>query len=133
VHFCFLPCTLFTMFLPWDIILFLHFLSTHHKCTQHCYFLPCYPNPLLRRRRWTGILQHRVLGCALLWLPFLWCHRVFCCSIPFRLRVVLVFSNIIYVINILYSSHLVICEHFWSVCVQQLILGHTFDEYLVLA
>jgi hypothetical protein len=28
---------------------------------------------------------------------------------------------------------LVICEHFWTVCVEQLILGHAYDEYLILA
>jgi hypothetical protein len=31
--------------------------------------------------------------------------------------------DIIYVINIIYSSHLTIFEHFWSVCVEQLIMG----------
>jgi hypothetical protein len=54
-----------------------------------------------------------------------------CCScgglessvVPFRKKVVLVFRDIIYVINILYSWHLVICEHFWSICVKQLILS----------
>jgi hypothetical protein len=62
-----------------------------------------------------------------------------CCScgvmefsaVLFRKRVILVFRDIIYVINIIYSWYLVICEHFWSVC------GindprHTCDEYLVL-
>jgi hypothetical protein len=43
--------------------------------------------------------------------------------ISFRKRVALVFRDIIYVINILYSWHLTICEHFWSVYVEQLILG----------
>jgi hypothetical protein len=53
---------------------------------------------------------------------------------PFHFeRVVLVFRDIIYVINIPYSWHLVICEHFCSICVEQLILGHTYDEYMVLA
>jgi hypothetical protein len=41
--------------------------------------------------------------------------------VPFHMRVVLVFRDIMYVINILYSWYLVICEHFWSVCVEQLI------------
>jgi hypothetical protein len=55
-------------------------------------------------------------------------------AIPFHFeRVMLVFRDIIYVINIPYLRHLVICEHFWSVCVEQLILGHTYDEHLVLA
>jgi hypothetical protein len=34
-------------------------------------------------------------------------------TISFRLRVIIVFRDIIYVIIILYSWHLVICEHFW--------------------
>jgi hypothetical protein len=54
-------------------------------------------------------------------------------ALLFCKRVALVFRDIIYVIIILYSWYLVICEHFWSICVEQLILGHTYDEYLVLA
>jgi hypothetical protein len=38
VHFCLQPCTLFTLLLPLCIILFLHLLSTNHKCTHSCYF-----------------------------------------------------------------------------------------------
>jgi hypothetical protein len=64
-------------------------------------------------------------------LPFLWSYGVFCYSVS--LRVIIVFRDITYVIIILYSWHLVICEHFWVVCVEQLILGHAYDEYLVLA
>jgi hypothetical protein len=44
-------------------------------------------------------------------------------AILFSMRVVIVFRDIIYVINILYLGHLVICEHFLSVCVKQFILG----------
>jgi hypothetical protein len=54
-------------------------------------------------------------------------------AVPFHLRVIIVFRDNIYVICILYSSHLVICEHFWFICVEQLILGHTYDDYSVLA
>jgi hypothetical protein len=72
---------------------------------------PFYSNPLLRRRRWTRILRWGVLGYVLPLLPFLWSYGVFCYFAP--LRVVLVFRDIIYVIIILYSWHLVICEHFW--------------------
>jgi hypothetical protein len=82
---------------------------------------PYYTNPLLRRWRWTGILRRGVIGCALPWLLFLWCYGVF--VVPFLKRVALVFRDIIYIINILYSWQLVICEHFMSVCVEQLILG----------
>jgi hypothetical protein len=73
---------------------------------------PCYSNLLLRRRGWTGILQRGVLGYMLPRLSFLWCYGVFRCSVP--LRVIIVFRDTICVIIIiLYSWHLVICEHFW--------------------
>jgi hypothetical protein len=92
----------------------------------------CYSNLLLRRRGWTGILRRGVLGYVLPRLSFLWCYGVFRCSVP--LRVVIVFRDTICVIIIiLYLWHLVICEHFWAVCVEQLILGHAYDECLVLA
>jgi hypothetical protein len=39
-------------------------------------------------------------------------------AVPFCKRVILVFVDIIYVINIVYLLHLVICEHFWYVCVE---------------
>jgi hypothetical protein len=39
VHFCLQPYYIFTLLLlPCIIILFLHLLSTNHKCTQPCYF-----------------------------------------------------------------------------------------------
>jgi hypothetical protein len=72
---------------------------------------PCYSNLLLGWRGWTGILRWGVLGYVLPRLSFLWCYRVFRYSIP--LRIVIVFRGTIYVIIILYSWHLVICEHFW--------------------
>jgi hypothetical protein len=72
---------------------------------------PCYSNVLLRRRRWTRIFWWGVLGYVLPPLPFLWCYGVFRCSI--LLRVILVFRDIIYVIIIPYSWHLVIYGHFW--------------------
>jgi hypothetical protein len=90
------------------LFLFLHLLSTNHKCTQPCYF-----PVLLRRRGWTGIHRRGVLGYVLPQLSFLWCYGVFRCSVP--LRVIIVFRHTIYVIIIiLYLWHLVICEHFWS-------------------
>jgi hypothetical protein len=92
--------TILSLLLPCIIILFLHFLSTNHKCTQPCYF-PCYSNLLLRRRRWTGILRRGVLGYVLPRLPFLWSYGVFRCSIS--LRVIIVFRFITYVIILLYS------------------------------
>jgi hypothetical protein len=91
----------------------------------------CYSNLLLRRRRWTGILRWGVLGYVLPQLPFMWSYGVFRCFVP--LRVVIVFRDITYVIIILYSWHLIICEHFWTVCVEQLNLSHAYDEYLIFA
>jgi hypothetical protein len=72
---------------------------------------PCYSNLLLRRRIWTRILRRVVVGYVLPRLPFLWSYKVFHCSIS--LRVIRVFRDITYVIIILYSWHLDICEHFW--------------------
>jgi hypothetical protein len=72
---------------------------------------PCYSNLLLKRRGWTGILRWGVLGYVLPRLSFLWCYGVFRCSIP--MRIIIVFRDTIYVITILYSWQLVICEHFW--------------------
>jgi hypothetical protein len=66
---------------------------------------------LLRRRGWTRILRRGVLSYVLPQLSFLWCYGVFRWSI--LLRVIIVFRDTIYVIIVLYSWHLVICEHFW--------------------
>jgi hypothetical protein len=88
--------------------------------------LPCCSKLLLRRWGWTGILWRRALSYVLPRLSFLWSYAVFHCSV--LLRVVIVFRDIIYEINIFYSWNLVICEHFLSVCVEQLILNiHTMS------
>jgi hypothetical protein len=71
----------------------------------------CYSNLLLRKRGWTEILQWGVLCYVLPRLSFLWCYGVFRCSVS--LRVIIVFRDTTCVIIILYSWHLVICEHFW--------------------
>jgi hypothetical protein len=87
---------------------------------------PCYSKLLLRRWRWSGILRWVVLDYVSPRLSFLWSYRVFRCSI----WVILVFRDIIYVIIVLYSWHLIICEHFLSVCVEQLILSiHTMSTW----
>jgi hypothetical protein len=99
----------------------LHIILAYHIFSCTCWvstisalnlvIFPWYLNLLLRRRRWTGILGRGLLGYVLPWLPFLWCYGVFRCSVS--LRVITVFRDIIYVIIILYSWHLVICERFW--------------------
>jgi hypothetical protein len=92
---------------------------------------PCYSNLLLRRRWWTGILRRGILGHASPWLPFLWCYGVFRYSVS--LRVILVFKDIIYVMIILYIMTFGYKWALLAVCVEQLILGHAYDEYSVLA
>jgi hypothetical protein len=89
-----------SLLLPCIVILFLHLLSTNHKCTQPCYF-PCYSNLLPRWRGWTGILRRGVLGYVLPQLSFLWCYGVFRYFVP--PRIIIVFRDTIYVIIILYS------------------------------
>jgi hypothetical protein len=74
-------------------------------------FFPYYSCQAFRRRRWTGVLWQEFLGYVLPRLPFLWCYRVFRCFIS--LRVVIVHRDVIHVIIILYSWHLIIYEHFW--------------------
>jgi hypothetical protein len=81
---------------------------------------PCCWKLLLRRWRCTRILRREDLGYVSPWLPFLWSYGVFCHFVS--LRVIIVFRDIIYIINILYSWHLIIYEHVLSVCVEQLIL-----------
>jgi hypothetical protein len=73
---------------------------------------PCYSNPLLRRWRWNGILRWGVISYVLPRLLFLWSYGVF--RYFASLRIIIVFRDTIYVIIILYSWHVVICEHFWS-------------------
>jgi hypothetical protein len=92
---------------------------------------PCHSNLLLRRRGWTGILRRGVLGYASPRLPFLWCYGVFRCSVS--LRVILVFKDIIYVIIILYIMTFGYLWALLAICVEQLILGHAYDKYSVLA
>jgi hypothetical protein len=64
-------------------------------------------------------------------LPFLLCYGVFRCSVS--LRVILVFKDNIYVIIILYIRDIWLSVDTLAVCVEQLILGHAYDEYSVLA
>jgi hypothetical protein len=102
--------TVLSLLLHCIIILFLHLLSTNQSVLNLAIF-PCYSNLLLIRRRWTRILRRGVLGYVLPRLLFLWSYGVFRCS--GSLRVIIGFRDITYVIIILYSWYLVICEHFW--------------------
>jgi hypothetical protein len=107
------------MLLPCVIILLLHLLSTNHKCTQPCYF-PLLFKPAAQKVKmdWNSSTRSSRLRVAPFVIPVeLW-------SLPlFRFAwVILVFRDIIYIIIVLYSWHLVICEHFLSVCVEQLTL-----------
>jgi hypothetical protein len=100
VHFCLQLYTLFTFLLPLHIIDFLHLLSTNHKCTQPCYFLLLLkPAAQKEVMDWNSSMRSSRLrvapGC-----PFLWCDRVFRCSVP--LKVVLVNKDNISVIIIVY-------------------------------
>jgi hypothetical protein len=61
---------------------------------------------------------------------FLWHYGVFRCSV--LLRVIIVFRDTTYVIIILYL-YIWLSVILLAVCVEQLILGHAYDEYLVLA
>jgi hypothetical protein len=120
------PC-----YYPLHIILFLHLLSTNHKCTQPCYFpLLLKPAALKEMMDWNALTRSSRLRVAPGWL-FLWCYGVFCCSVS--LRVILVFKDIIYVIIILYIMTFGYLWALLAVCVEQLILGHAYDEYSILA
>jgi hypothetical protein len=130
VHFCFtnllpLPC----YYLCISFISCTCWVPT--ICVLNLAIFSYYSNLLLRRQRWTGILRRGVLD---LRYPS-------CCSrgviessdVLFYKRIILVFRDIIYVINILYSWHLAIYEHFMSVCVEQLILDiHTMSTWFFL-
>jgi hypothetical protein len=92
---------------------------------------PCYLNLRLKRRGWTGILRRGVLGYVPPRLLFLWCYGVFHYSVS--LRAILVFKDILYVIIIFYIMTFGYLWALLAVCVEQLILGHAYDEYSVLA
>jgi hypothetical protein len=93
--------TVLSLLLPWIIILFLHLLSTNHKCTQPCYF-SLLLKPAAQKERWTGILRRGVLGYVLPRLSLPWCYGVFRYSVP--LRVITVFRDTICVIIIILYS-----------------------------
>jgi hypothetical protein len=99
VHFCLLPYAYLPCYYPLRIIYFLHLLSTNHKCTQPCYFpLVLKPAAQKEKMHWNSLMRSSRLCVALLF---------------FSLRVVIVLRDTIYVVIILYSWHLVICDYFW--------------------
>jgi hypothetical protein len=91
----------------------MHLLSTNHKCTQACYFPPLLKPAAQKMDRKNSLMRSSRLALAWLISCGLWSLLMVC-----FVRVVLVFKDIIYVIIILYSLHLAICEHIISVCVE---------------
>jgi hypothetical protein len=111
VYFCFQPYYTFTLLLYLALLFYSWTCWVPTISVLNLDIFPCYSNLLLRRWIWR-ILRWWVLG-----LCCLGCFHVdygaFRCSA--FVRVVLIFEDIIYVILILYSWHLAICEHFLSV------------------
>jgi hypothetical protein len=79
MHFCLQPYTLFTLILSLHIILFLHLLSTNHKCTQPCYF-PLLLKPAAQKEKmdWNSLMSSSKLCVTLVALPVeLWSLLLF--------------------------------------------------------
>jgi hypothetical protein len=103
--------TLISLLLPCIIILFLHLLSTHYKCTQPCYF-PLLLKPATQKERmdWNSSTRSSRLRVALVVIcVVLWSLPLFHSTESRHSR-----DTIYVIIIILYSWHLIICEHFWS-------------------
>jgi hypothetical protein len=102
--------TVLSLLLPCIIILFLHLLSTNHKCTEPCYFpLLLKPAAQTERMDWNFLTRSSRLCVASVVIPVvLWSFLLFCSA-----ESLIVFRDTSYVIIILYSWHLIICEHFW--------------------
>jgi hypothetical protein len=102
--------TVLSLLLPRIITLFLHLLSTNHKCTQPCYF-PQLLKPATQKERmdWNSSTRCSRLRVAPVVVPMvLWSLPLF-----HRAKSHHSLRDTTYVIIILYSWHLVICEHFW--------------------
>jgi hypothetical protein len=80
---------------------FLHLLSTNHKCTQPCHFPPATQTRCSEGE--DGLEFFNKEFEATCWSGCRSCGVMESSAIPFRLRVILVFRDIIYVIIILYS------------------------------
>jgi hypothetical protein len=80
VHFCLLPYYYFTLLLlPFAYYLFLHLLSTNHKCTQHCYFPQLYKTAAKKVKiDLNSLTRSSRLGVALVVVPMvLWSLPLF--------------------------------------------------------
>jgi hypothetical protein len=69
-----------SLILPCIIILFLHLLSTNHKCTQPCYF-PLLLKPAAQKERmdWNSLMRSSMLRVTLVVIPVvLWSLPLFC-------------------------------------------------------
>jgi hypothetical protein len=85
-----------SLLLPCIIILFLHLLSTNHKCTQPCHF-PLLLKPAAQKEMmgWNSSMRSSRLRVASVVIPVvLW---------SLSLKIVIVFRDTIFVIIILYS------------------------------
>jgi hypothetical protein len=72
--------TVLSLLLPCIIILFLHMLSTNHKCTQPCYF-PLLLKPAAQKETmdWNSLMRSFRLRVALVVVPMvLWSLPLFC-------------------------------------------------------
>jgi hypothetical protein len=72
--------TILTLSLPCIIILFLHQLSTNHKCTQPCYF-PLVHKPTAQKERmdWNSLMRSSRLCVTPVVVPVvLWSLSLFC-------------------------------------------------------
>jgi hypothetical protein len=82
------------------IILFLHLLSTNHKCTQPCYF-PLLLKPAAQKEKmdWNSSMRSSKLRVAPVAIPVVvWGLQLFHFA-----ESIIVFRDILYVITILYS------------------------------
>jgi hypothetical protein len=71
--------TVLSLVLPCIIILFLHLMSTNHKCTQPCYFPPLLkPTAQKERMDWNSLTRSSRLRVALVVVPVvLWSLSLF--------------------------------------------------------
>jgi hypothetical protein len=122
--------TVLSLLLPCIIILFLHLLSTNHKCTQPWYFsLLLKPAAQKERMDWNSSMRSSKLRVVLVVIPVvLWTLPLFrSAESRHSLLRDYICNNYTFFVTFGYLWKLL------AICVQQLILGHAYDEYLVLA